>query len=350
MARDAEAGRERPGGGRAGVTVAFVTGGSGFVGNRLIRGLRKRGDAVYGLARSDESAAKIERAGAEPVRGDLDDPEALRDAMRGADLVFHVAEMARGWGRPAEFERINVEGTRNVLWGMVHARVARIIHLSTAWVLSEGRPLVDVDETTPAPKVAWGWYHRTKLDAERAVLASTADGIEPVVVRPGLVWGPGDPRWRPGFVEAMETGRFRWVGGGRHLVSTTHVANLAHGLMLAGDRGKPGGIYFVTDGAPVEFRDFATRYLATVGLTPRDRSVSPGGARFTSTAGEGVWSLMNLKRPPALTRTSVAVMGAECTVRSDAARDDLGYEPVIDVDRGMEQLAERRNAAKQQES
>jgi nucleoside-diphosphate-sugar epimerase len=325
------------------VTTAFVTGGSGFVGNRLIRALRSRGDAVYALARSDRAAGKISRAGAEPVRGDLDDPESLRDGMRGADVVFHAAAKVDDWGRPADYERTNVEGTNNVLWAMEHAGVAQIVHVGTASVLADGRPVVDADETAPPSRRPLGWYHRTELEAERAVLASRDDGLEPVVVRLALVWGPGDTVWLPRFVESVRTGRFRWVNAGRHRLSTTHVANAGHGLVLAADRGRPGEVYFVTDGPPVEFREFLTRYLATRGVKPPERRVAPGAARFTAAAGEAVWGLFNVKKPPPLTRTTLPVMGAECTVRDDKARAELGYEPVIDVDGGMKELAAARS-------
>lgn len=324
------------------MTVAFVTGGSGFIGSRLIRALRARGDAVYGLARTLEAAERIERAGAEAWRGGLEDPGVLRDGMRGADLVFHVAHCAAEWGRPAEFERVNVEGTTNVLWAMEQARVDRVVHLSTAWVLSQGRPLMDVDEHAEPPSKAYGWVHRSMLDAEREVLASTAQGLEPIVVRPGFVWGPGDTVWLPRLRDSIGSGRFRWIGHGRHRVSTTHVANLVRGLVLAGDRGRTGRVYFVTDGPPVEFRELATRYLKTVGITPRGGSITPRGAKFVAMTTEGIWNLMNVRRPPALPRTVVAVAGLECTVRDDLARAEIGYESVIDLDRGMEELAAAR--------
>lgn len=330
------------------MTVAFVTGGAGWVGTRLVRALRARGDAVYALASSDGQAARIERAGAEPVRGSIDDPAVLRDGMRDAEVVFHLEEKPDAWGRPAEFERINVEGTNNVLWAMARAGVGRIVHLSTAWVLADGRPVVDADEHTPAPERALGWYPRTKLDAERAVLAAAAEGLEPVVVRPGFVWGPGDTVWLPRLVDSIGTGRFVWTGSGRHLVSTTHVANLVHGLVVAGDRGRPGGVYFVTDGPPVVFRELVERYLATAEVKTPTRSRTPAGAKVMASWSEAVWNLMNVKRPPALTRTVHVVTGVQCTVRDDRARTELGYEPVVDLDTGMRQLARsrRRNVSR----
>jgi len=324
------------------VTVAFVTGGSGYIGTRLIQALRARGDAVYALARSPRAAKRITNAGAEPVTGDIEEPEALRDAMRDAEVVFHLAARTDDWGRSAQYEKDNVEGTKNVLWAMSHAGVERIVYVSPLGVLWNGAPIVNADETAPTPPKASGWYLRSKLDAEREVLAAVDDGIEPVVVRLGLVWGPGDPGWVSRVVDRIGTGRFKWVGTGKHLISTTHVANAAHGLVLAGDRARPGEVYFITDGAPVEFRDFLTRTLKPKGIVLPVRSASPGGARFSAKAGEFFFTTFNIKRAPGLTRSSLPLVSGELTVSDAKARAALGYEPVIEFDEGMRQLRRPR--------
>jgi nucleoside-diphosphate-sugar epimerase len=216
--------------------------------------------------------------------------------------------------------------------------VERIVHVGTASVLWNGAPVVNADETAPTPPKASGWYLRSKLDAEREVLAARADGIEPIVVRLGLVWGPGEPGWVPRLIDRIGTGRFKWIGTGRHLISTTHVANAAHGLVLAGDRGRPGEVYFLTDGEPVAFREFLTRTLKPKGITPPDRSTSPGGARFSARAGEFFFTLFNIKRAPGLTKGSLPLLAGELSVSDAKARTELGYEPVIDVDEGLRQL------------
>ena len=99
------------GGGRS----AFVTGGSGFIGGRLIRRLVGDGWRVRGLARSDRSASVVAERGAEPVRGDLDDVGSMRAGAEGCDVAFHAAAHLGEWGTREEFERGNVGGTRNAL-------------------------------------------------------------------------------------------------------------------------------------------------------------------------------------------------------------------------------------------
>src|SRR2546423_15718877 len=113
------------------MTAAFVTGGSGFVGRNLIRALTARGDAVHALSRSETSDAVLKALGAQPMRGDLDDVEAMAAGMRGCDLVHHVAAEVSEWGPRELFVRGNVDGTRNVIDAAKRARVPVLVHVST---------------------------------------------------------------------------------------------------------------------------------------------------------------------------------------------------------------------------
>jgi nucleoside-diphosphate-sugar epimerase len=103
------------------VNTAFVTGGSGFIGGRLIERLRAEGHTVRALARSDQAAERIRAAGGEPVPGDLADRDAIAAAAAGCEMAFHAAATVGDWGRRQEFERGNVEGTAKVLGASAHA-------------------------------------------------------------------------------------------------------------------------------------------------------------------------------------------------------------------------------------
>ena len=112
------------------------------------------------------------------------------------------------------------------------------------------------------------------------MLEESRDGLEAMIVRPRFVWGRGDTTLLPLLVEGTRSGQFRWVGGGRHLTSTTHIDNTVEGLLLAAEHGRGGRAYFVTDGQPVVFRDFVSELIATQGVTPPKGSVpTPAAAR-----------------------------------------------------------------------
>ena len=150
------------------------------------------------------------------------------------------------------------------------------------------------------------------------------------MLRPRLVWGPDDVTVLPGFVEAVENGRFSWVGGGTHLTSTSHIDNVVHGLRLAAEKGRPGEAYFVTDGEPLVFRDFITRLLATRGVTPPDRNLPVPLARVAATASEALWRLLPLPGDPPITRLAYFLTANEVTIDISKARSELGYEPLIE--------------------
>jgi nucleoside-diphosphate-sugar epimerase len=130
---------------------AFVTGGSGFVGGRVIRELRARGVEVAALARSAASASLVESLGATAVRGDLGDRAAMQAGMAGADVVVHAAAYVEEHGPLAEFLRVTVTGTENALAAARAAGVPRFVHVSTEAVLVDGKPIIQADETRPRP-------------------------------------------------------------------------------------------------------------------------------------------------------------------------------------------------------
>ena len=318
---------------------AFVTGGSGFVGQALIRRLRRDGWDVRALARTEAAAQRVGAAGADPVRGDLDDVPAMREGAEGSDVVFHAAAALGDWGKREEFERVNVGGTRNALAASREAGVKRFVHVGTEAALMAGEPLVNVDEEAPLRPDSKALYSSTKAKAEQAVRGANAHGaFETVVVRPRFVWGKGDTTLLPAMKEMVEHGRWAWIGGGRHLTATTHVDNTVEGLVLAADRGRPGGVYFVTDGEPVVFRDFVSDLMRTQGIDPPARTVPTPLAGGLAAAGEAIWGVLRRDSPPPLTRFAFWVSSQECTIDISRARQELGYRPIRTRAEGLAEL------------
>jgi nucleoside-diphosphate-sugar epimerase len=327
--------------------TAFLTGGSGFIGGRLIKRLREAGWSVKALARSPSSAEKVRTSGAEAVEGDLEDAKALRLGVEGCSHAFHAAAHLGEWGSREDFERVNVGGTQNVLNACREAGVGRFVHVGTEASLIAGQPLVNADETAPLRPDSKALYCATKAMAEQAVRAANGDGLETVVVRPRLVWGRGDTTIMPSLVKAIEAGRFAWIGGGRHRTSTTHVENTVHGLMLGAEKGKPGGVYFVTDGEPLVFRDFITELVATQGVEAPDRNMPAPLAGAAAVVSEGIWRALRLKGTPPVTRLAVWLSSQECTIDISHARAELGYEPVLTIADGMNELRDEYQAGTQ---
>ena len=315
--------------------TAFVTGGSGFVGGALIERLKSEAWDVRAVARSDRAAARVRERGAEAVNGDLDERESLRAGAEGAEVAFHAAAKVADWGEPADFERLNVQGTRNVIDACRDAGVRRLVHVGTEAALMAGRPLVNVDESTPLRPDSPALYPSTKAKAEQLVRAANGDGLETVVVRPRFVWGRGDSTLLPQIVDMVRSGRFRWVGGGRHLTATAHIDNTVEGLWLGATRAPAGGVYFVTDGEPVVFRDFMTALLGTQGVEIPDKSVPAAVANAGARAVEAVWRGLRRRGNPPITRFAVWVSSQECTIDISRAERELGYRPVTSREEGL---------------
>jgi nucleoside-diphosphate-sugar epimerase len=320
------------------LTAAFVTGGSGFIGGALIRRLVAEGWDVHALVRSEASAQKVSALGAKAIAGDLADVPSMAVGAQYCEIAFHCAAHLGDWGTREEFERGNVQGTRNALAAARQAGLRRFVHVGTEAALLAGKPLVEVDERAPLRFDSPALYSSTKARAEEAVIEANHNGLETVVVRPRFVWGRGDTTLLPLLTEAVRSGRFAWIGGGHHRTSTTHIDNTVHGLMLAAERGAPGGVYFVTDGEPVVFRDFITRLLATQGVEAPTRSVPTRVARAVAATSEAAWRLLPLPGRPPLTRLTVWVSGLETTLDITRAREELGYAPVRTIDQGLAEM------------
>lgn len=311
----------------------FVTGGSGFIGGHVIEALVDAGHQVVAMARSERSAAKVRAYGATPVRSALGAVEPA--ALEGCDAVVHAAAFVEEWGTREQFWAANVTGTEQLLATARAAGVTRFVHVGTEAALFDGGDLDHVDETHPYPTRHRFLYSETKAAAEQRVLAASDATMSTVSIRPCFVWGPRDATVLPALERMGKGGGWVWIDRGHHQTSTTHVANLVHGIVLALTAGEGGRAYFITDDEDRSLREFIEDYAATAGVTLPERSLPGAIVRGVAAFFEGVWSLFNLRGTPPLTRLAVALMSADKTVVCDRAKDELGYAPVIDVATGL---------------
>ena len=319
-------------------TPVFVTGGSGFVGGAAIMALAARGVQVRALARSDGAAEKVRALGATPVTGDLGGTDAMRDGMGGCAVVIHAAAKVEDWGKREDFFAATIQGTRNALAAAREAGAKVFVHIGTEAVLAGGGPIVRADETTPYPAVPNGFYPWSKGQAERDVMAANRADFTTVAVRPRFIWGRGDTTLLPQVARAMQSGAWAWFGGGHHLMSTCHVRNVIEGTLLAAERGRGGEIYFLTDGAPLDFRDFLTRLAATQGVVAPAREAPMWLLEALAAGGEFVWQSFSLGGRPPMTRTAVNLLFREVTVVDRKARNELGYTGHVSIEQGLEEL------------
>ena len=319
----------------------FVTGGSGYIGRNLLRELVRQGHRVSALTRSEGSAHMVQKIGAEPVHGDMSDKQALSKGMQGADYLLHLAADTNHGRATHQQEETNLNGTKTVFDAARQAGIERALHLSSEAVLLTGKPLHNVDETAPIPDRFPGGYSRTKARAEQIALAAAQTGFDVVVLRPRFVWGRDDTTALPQLIKAAKNGKLAWIDGGEYLTSTTHIDNVVHAMLLALEKGRAGEVYFVTDGAPLTFRDFISRLLATQGIDVLTKNVPRWLVAPIVRLGEYASNLTAGKLHGPMSWQEYATLGVEVTLNIEKARKELGYAPVISMDEGMAQLAVR---------
>jgi nucleoside-diphosphate-sugar epimerase len=320
---------------------ALVTGGGGFLGGAIVRLLRQRGDSVRSLARGDYPG--LRDLGVAQIRGDLADPEPVRRAVEGADVVFHVAAKAGYWGAFEDFHRINVEGTRHVIAACRAHGVKRLVYTSSPSVVFDGRDMEGVDESAPYAERFESPYPATKAEAERLVLGANDADLATVALRPHLIWGPGDNHLVPRIVARARAGRLRRLGRRPNRVDSTYVDNAAEAHLLAADRLAPGApiagrAYFLSQGDPRPLWDLINGILRAAGVAPVARSVPTPLALLAGAAAEAAYRTLRLPGEPPMTRFLAHQLASAHWFNIDAARRDLGYQPRVSIEEGLRRL------------
>ena len=315
----------------------LVTGGGGFLGSAIVRMLRDRGDDVRSFSRTP-AALDVPQ-----FHGDLTDAAALRQALRGCDVVFHVAAKAGIWGTRADFHRTNVVGTQTVLEACRVEGVRRLVYTSTPSVVHGGASLEGITEAAPYPARYQAHYPQTKAAAERAVLAANGPDLATVALRPHLIWGPNDPHLIPRLVAKAKAGKLKRIGTHLVIVDATYVDNAAAAHLLAADKLDPGSVvagraYFITNDEPLDLWDFVNSILAVHRLAPVTDSIAPWKAKLAGRLCEALWRV--LPGEPPLTRFVVSQLSTSHWYDITAAKRDLGYAPVVSVAEGLRRLAE----------
>jgi nucleoside-diphosphate-sugar epimerase len=320
----------------------LVTGGTGFLGRRIVERLLSQGRSVAVLGRT--AAPDLEARGVRFIRADLSDAAAVRAAIAGRETVFHVAAKVGVWGKYADFFTANVLGTRAVLAGCREHGVRRLVYTSTPSVVYNGRDLAGADESLPLTTTCPSAYPLTKAAAESEVLAAHSPGLSTVALRPHLIWGPGDPHLVPRVLAQARKGRLRIVGEGRNRVDMVHVENAADAhiaaeeALLAADSRAGGKAYFITNNEPVVLWQWINDLLTGVGQPPVTRRVPLWAASLVGAACEAAWGVLHLRGEPAMTRFVAAELAKDHWFDGSAAARDLRYAPRISMERGMAEL------------
>lgn len=315
---------------------AFVTGGTGFIGQRVVEKLRSRGDEVVALVRSPGKAAPLLDAGATLVEGDLADEQAIRQGVDGADAVFHVGAAYKVGIPKSEHEELwdaNVEGTRRVLDAAIAAGVPRIVYVSTGNVFGNTRGQV-VDETYERDGEDFvSYYDETKYRAHQIAKERIAAGAPIVIVQPGVVYGPGDHSEVGNVINKVAKGKLPAKAFTDAGFTMVYVDDVADGILLAHDKGRIGESYAI-GGERVRMGELIDRVAQTAGRKPPRFTMPTGAMKLLAPLGPVLGPVMDLPRN--MKEAISASDGVTYWFRDDKARSELGYTS-RDLDTGLKQ-------------
>ena len=324
----------------------LVTGGTGFLGRRLVERLLAEGRSVAVLARRADPA--LTGRGVRFITASLDDAPAVAAACAGQAAVFHTAAKVGVWGRYDDFFRTNVLGTRAILAGCHAHGVARLVYTSTPSVVYNGHSLANADESLPTTTSCPSPYPLTKAIAEREVLAANSPVLRTVALRPHLIWGVGDPHLVPRVLARARAGRLRVIGDGKNKVDMVHVENAVDAHLAAesalvtpspkNTQSAAGRAYFITNGEPVVLWDWINQLLTALGEPPVTRRISLSAATALGAVCDTLWRVLPVSSEPPMTRFVAAELAKDHWFNLTAARRDLGYSPRISMIAGTAEL------------
>ena len=310
---------------------AFVTGGSGFIGRNIVAKLVDRGYEVRALVRSPESAAILSPLGVHLVRGDVTDIASMREAMRGCDIVFHVAGYVETGDPDSEWmEMINVGGTRKVLRLAHELGIPRIVYTSTVTVFGDTKGVM-VDESFKAEGTSLTEHARTKWLAHYQVaLPLMQKGAPIIIVMPGGVYGPGGYGLITDMMRIFYRG-YPFVAGADTVFTFAHVADIAEGHIRAAEKGRIGETYILS-GPAVPLGDMLDFWSYLTGIKPPKIRLPAVIVRRLAPLFGFIGRMTGLHA--AFSREGARAAGSTFITRSDKARQQLGWD-TRPLQRGM---------------
>ena len=320
----------------------LITGGTGFIGYSLARRLLSAGHDVHVVGRS---AAPPESKDFDKITyhpHDLSTQGIPSNILSGTELVFHIAAKAGVGGSYSSYYAANYLATVNLLKSCLACRIPRMVFTSSPSVVFSGGSIRNGNESLAYVKSNLSSYATTKALAEGAVLEAHSPGIfQALALRPHLVWGEGDPHLLPKVIKRHKAGKLRIVGNGENRVDLTHIDNVCHAHLCAMEtllenKAVGGKAYFIGQDEPVLLWPWLNDLFEQLNLPTLKKRISFGKAYFGGLILEKSWQLLRLRNDPPMTRFVACQLAHDHWFSSQAARTDLGYEPLQSMKESLE--------------
>lgn len=316
--------------------LVFVTGGTGFLGGRVIERLVADGTAVRALVRR-ELPPHLANLGVELHHGDLVDASTLAGALDGVDTVIHCAGLVTDYAPYAEFMRVNGTGTSNLVDAGLAAGVRRFVHISTTDVY--GYQAEPQSESDPVRTTGLG-YNESKIRAEVVVRAAgERDGLPFTIIRPASIYGPRSKTFVEDFVYLLKKKQMVLFGDGGQDAGLAYVDNVVDLIFAAaGSDAAVGETYNACDFDGVTWQQYCDALADLVGCERCGTHIPYGLAYALGTVLEVGSLVLRRRRRPLLTRTAVKLLGIPTAHRNDKARAELGWQPRVSFAEALERI------------
>ncbi|WP_022870667.1 NAD-dependent epimerase/dehydratase family protein [Yaniella halotolerans] len=310
----------------------LVTGASGVLGSGVAHALRDAGARVTVLQRS---ASGLD--GVREIQGSVTDPEAARRAVQGVDTVIHIAAKVSVSGPLEEYEHVNVEGTRTLLAAAQKAGVSRWIHISSPSVAHSGASIIGAAAEPADPNTARGNYAATKAAGELLALAADSANFRVLVLRPHLMWGPGDTQLTERIIDRARANRLPLLDGGTALVDTLFLVNAVEAIVTAIDAVDTthGEALVLTNGQPRPIGEMIRRIAVAGGAKEPTLDLPSGLAKTAGSVIESFWDAEARGDEPPITRFLAEQMSTAHWFDQRRTQEVLQWKPRISLEEGF---------------
>jgi nucleoside-diphosphate-sugar epimerase len=306
----------------------FVTGGTGFIGGRLIEKLIEDNHEIVLLMRNPDKAGIFKSRKVTIISGDLFDRDNLKKGMIGCDWVFHLAAFTKPWSKvPEKFYKTNVTGTINILETALDCNVKKVVLTSTAGTMSYSHDGKPVNELTNINPVYHTLYESTKAEAEQIARKYCQKGLDVVIVNPTRVYGPGRLTKSNSLTKIIKlyiVGFWRILPGkGDSSGNYVFIDNVVEGHLLAANNGVKGERY-ILGGENLSFNDLFRIIGETAGRKRKVFTLSFTVLKVFVKISTLITKLTGM--PPVITGDWLDKYSKNWIMSSEKAINEIGYK------------------------
>jgi len=319
----------------------LVTGATGFIGSHLVKALIKEGREVRCLVRKTSRTNQLKELGVELFLGDLQDKQSLQQAVRGINVIYHLASEVYSMKSDKTYSMVNIQGTKNLLDASQNLPIKKFIFISSIAVMgpNTNKEMLLKETDICHPIVP---YAKSKLEAEKLVLSSYQLHKFPVVViRQPIVYGPEQKSELTKIFSMIKKGALKIIGDGNNRKSLCYIDNLIEGVLLAEKKsGNEGEIYFISDEKPYSINEICATVADLEGISASYIHIPA----FISTISGWLFNIINrLSKFSFLPLFTLRTMTLNFACDISKAKRDLGYTPRVDLREGIKRTLEWYN-------